>query len=85
MLGDEEDRLFAEEMAQSTRRFNHARETYNTVHDECGAARARAKRLSDASALLSEASRGLRTASASLREYCKRSAIRARLRGFRDG
>jgi hypothetical protein len=93
MSRDEEAQLFAEEMAQSRRRFDNAVrrqafETYSMVHGQSATARARARQLTETSAILGEVSRGLRAASASLREYYKRASIpviRAPLRGFRDG
>jgi hypothetical protein len=78
MSRDEEDRLFAEEMAQSTLLFKHAArqgffDAYRTVQQESKLARARSRSLSAASALLRELSRRVRAESAAEREDCEKT------------
>jgi hypothetical protein len=73
MRRDEEDRLFAQEMAQSTRYFEDAvRQGWFQVtaalRGDCAASRARSKALSEASALLIEVSRRIRAESAAVRK-----------------
>jgi hypothetical protein len=77
MLRDEEDRLFAEEMAQSTRRFEDAFpqprfEAYRVVHIQCAASRAMSKSVIGESALVRNTSRRLCAESAALKEKYKR-------------
>ena len=72
-MRDEENRLFAEEMARSTQRYERAlrRErlgAYQAVQREAGAARTTSRRLAGESALLRELSRSVREESARLRE-----------------
>jgi hypothetical protein len=69
----EEDRLFAEEMARSQQRYEHALrrerlETCQAVQRESGAARTTSRRLAGESAQLRERSRRAREESATLRE-----------------
>jgi hypothetical protein len=73
MRRDEEDRLFAQEMAQSKRHFEDAVrqgwfQVSLVVRSDCAASRARSKALSETSALLIEVSRRIRAESAAVRK-----------------
>jgi hypothetical protein len=72
MRRDEEDRLFAQEMAQSTRHFEDALrqgwfQVTAALRGDCAASRARSKELSKTTAQLIEVSRRIRAESAAVR------------------
>lgn len=80
MRRDEEDRLFAQEMAQSTRHFEDAVrqgwfQVSVLVKSDCAASRARSKALSETSALLIEVSRRIRAESAAARQELQLQSV----------